>query len=72
MTDYKQALDKAVEYIMQECEYCPICINYEPCNKQMEEYGKQGKTREIDFKLCKDGIRQHFLREAEKDNGKGK
>lgn len=66
MIDYKQALDKAVDCIMQECEYCPICVNFEPCNKQMEEYGKQGKTCEIDLKLCKDGIRQHFLREAGK------
>lgn len=60
MDNYKQALDRAVEYIMQECEYCSICVNFEPCNKQMEEYGKQGKTCEIDLKLCKDGITQHF------------
>lgn len=71
MTNYKKALDKAVDYIMNSAEdYCKICVNFEPCNKQLEEYGKQGKDREIDFRLCKEGLRQHFLNAAVNDDGK--
>lgn len=69
MDNYKQALDKAVEYIMQsDLDYCPLCVNYAPCHKQFEIYARQGKEYRVDRKLCKDSVRQYFLKQAEADN----
>lgn len=68
MDNYKKALDKAVDYIMQELDYCAVCVNRAPCNKRFALYDKQGKEYEPDLNLCKDSVRQHFIRQAEAKN----
>lgn len=68
MTDYKKALDKAVEYIMGECYYCPLCINFETCNEQLGTLEEQGIDYQPDKNICKDSIKQYFIRQAEAES----
>lgn len=70
MANYSKALDKAVEYIMDECDYCALCANRVPCDKNYETYDKQGGAYEPNRNLCKDSIKQYFIMQAEADNGK--
>lgn len=70
MDNYEKALNKAVDYIMSELDQCQVCINREPCKKQYEIYDEQGKAYEPNRNLCKDSIKQYFIRQAEVDNGK--
>lgn len=73
MTDYKKAFEKAVDYIMNSAEdYCPLCVNFKPCNNQLEEYGKAGADREPDRRLCKQGLMQYFVNQSKNDNGEVK
>ena len=66
MTDYKKALDCAIDYIMEQTDYCTLCVNSKACNKQFAELEKQGIEYSPDRKICKDSVKQHFLAHSEK------
>lgn len=68
MTDYKQALDKAVEYIIDEGIGGMKCINAHTCTEYFHDLIQQGIEYSQDRNICKDSIRQQFLREAEDEN----
>lgn len=68
MDNYKQALDKAVEYIMSEYDHCAICVNFDTCQKQFAVLDAQGIEYHLDKSICKDSVRQYFIKQAEADN----
>lgn len=71
MDNYKKALDKAVEYIIEHSDYCQICVNKEACKRQ-QEIVKRNKIYHTYYPylgICKDSVRQYFLKQAEADNG---
>lgn len=69
MDNYKQALDKAVEYIMNSAEdYCLLCRNKKVCDEQYATLDAQGIAYTPDRNICKDSVKQYFLKQAEDKN----
>lgn len=70
MDNYKKALDKAVEYIIENGDGCLKCINFKTCQNQADKLLRQGiEWQRPTESICRDSIRQWFINEAEADNG---